>query len=196
VVSARTMSLDPRTGRLFVAAADTDPSPTPNGRPEIRPGTVTAADLRTANLIVRAPRQSGRLLRKADPKLAGGQRASADNRRLAGPASSAWSPPPGWSLAAGASSPATRRDRASRILRRDALHAGLEGSSRGQDPSAGSCASARSSPHPIAWLHRSDDSLDYSGGVRLNQPQSTRARLSRRSAAGRFGSVSMACGSC
>lgn len=40
VVSARTMSVDPRTGRLFVAAADTDPSPTPGGRPQVRPGTV------------------------------------------------------------------------------------------------------------------------------------------------------------
>lgn len=39
-VSARTMSLDPRTGRLFVAAADTDPNPTPGGRPKVRPGTL------------------------------------------------------------------------------------------------------------------------------------------------------------
>ena len=39
-VSGRTMSLDPRTGRLFVAAADTDPSPTPGGRPRPRPGTL------------------------------------------------------------------------------------------------------------------------------------------------------------
>jgi DNA-binding beta-propeller fold protein YncE len=39
-VSARTMSLDPKTGRLFVAAADTDPNPTPGGRPKVRPGTL------------------------------------------------------------------------------------------------------------------------------------------------------------
>ena len=41
-VSARTMTLDPTTGRLFVIAADTDPSPTPGGRPHVRPGTVHA----------------------------------------------------------------------------------------------------------------------------------------------------------
>lgn len=40
VVSARTMDVDPSTGRLFVAAADTDPSPTADGRPHIMPGTV------------------------------------------------------------------------------------------------------------------------------------------------------------
>ncbi len=39
-VSARTMAADPRTGRLFVVAADTDPSATPGGRPRTRPGTV------------------------------------------------------------------------------------------------------------------------------------------------------------
>ncbi|HEX3422188.1 MAG TPA: YncE family protein [Sphingomicrobium sp.] len=39
-VSARTMSVDPKTGRLFVAGANTDPSPTPNGRPQVRPGTL------------------------------------------------------------------------------------------------------------------------------------------------------------
>lgn len=39
LVSARTMSVDPSTGRLFVAAADTDPSATPGGRPRVRPGT-------------------------------------------------------------------------------------------------------------------------------------------------------------
>jgi DNA-binding beta-propeller fold protein YncE len=39
-VSGRTMSLDPGTGRLFVAAADTDPSPTPGGRPRPLPGTL------------------------------------------------------------------------------------------------------------------------------------------------------------
>jgi DNA-binding beta-propeller fold protein YncE len=39
-VSGRTMSLDPETGRLYVAAADTDPSPAPGGRPRARPGTL------------------------------------------------------------------------------------------------------------------------------------------------------------
>lgn len=39
VVSARTMSLDPRSGRLFVAGADTDPDPA-GGRPHVRPGTL------------------------------------------------------------------------------------------------------------------------------------------------------------
>ena len=40
IVSARTMTVDPETGRLFVAAADTDPNPTPGGRPKVRPGTL------------------------------------------------------------------------------------------------------------------------------------------------------------
>ena len=39
-VSGRTMAVDPVTGRLFVAAADTDPSPTPGGRPRPRAGTL------------------------------------------------------------------------------------------------------------------------------------------------------------
>lgn len=39
-VSGRTMDVDPRSGRLFVAAADTDPSPTPGGRAHPRPGTL------------------------------------------------------------------------------------------------------------------------------------------------------------
>ena len=39
-ISGRTMSLDPQSGRLFVAVADTDPSPTPGGRPHVRPGTL------------------------------------------------------------------------------------------------------------------------------------------------------------
>jgi DNA-binding beta-propeller fold protein YncE len=39
-VSARTMAVDPKTGKLFVAAADTDPSPDPDGRPKVRPGTL------------------------------------------------------------------------------------------------------------------------------------------------------------
>jgi DNA-binding beta-propeller fold protein YncE len=38
-VSGRTMSVDPASGRLFIVAADTDPSPTPGGRPRARPGT-------------------------------------------------------------------------------------------------------------------------------------------------------------
>ena len=40
VVSGRTMAVDPLSGRLFVAAADTDPSPLPGGRPRPRPGTL------------------------------------------------------------------------------------------------------------------------------------------------------------
>ena len=39
-VSGRTMAVDPVSGRLFVAAADTDPSATPGGRPRPRPGTL------------------------------------------------------------------------------------------------------------------------------------------------------------
>ena len=39
-VSGRTMAVDPATGRLFVAAADTDPSATPGARPKVRPGTL------------------------------------------------------------------------------------------------------------------------------------------------------------
>jgi YVTN family beta-propeller protein len=41
-VSGRTMTLDPATSRLFVIAADTDPTSTPGGRPHVRPGTVRA----------------------------------------------------------------------------------------------------------------------------------------------------------
>lgn len=40
-VSARTMSVDPKSGWLFVPAAETDPSATPGGRPRVRPGTST-----------------------------------------------------------------------------------------------------------------------------------------------------------
>ncbi len=39
VVGARTMATDPRSGRLFVVASDTDSSATPGGRPRVRPGT-------------------------------------------------------------------------------------------------------------------------------------------------------------
>ena len=38
-VSGRTMAVDPSSGRLFIVAAETDPSPTPGGRPRPRPGT-------------------------------------------------------------------------------------------------------------------------------------------------------------
>jgi YVTN family beta-propeller protein len=38
-VSGRTMAVDPATGRLYIVAADTNPSPTPGGRPRPRPGT-------------------------------------------------------------------------------------------------------------------------------------------------------------
>lgn len=40
VVSARNMAVEPRSGRLFVVGADTDPTAVPGGRPRIRPGTV------------------------------------------------------------------------------------------------------------------------------------------------------------
>jgi hypothetical protein len=33
------MADDPTSGRLFIVAADTDPNPTPGGRPRVRPGT-------------------------------------------------------------------------------------------------------------------------------------------------------------
>lgn len=36
-ISGRTMDVDPDTGRLFVAASETDPSPTPGQRPRLRP---------------------------------------------------------------------------------------------------------------------------------------------------------------
>jgi DNA-binding beta-propeller fold protein YncE len=39
-VSARTMAVDPQTGRLFVLAADTDPPATPGGRPRPRSGSL------------------------------------------------------------------------------------------------------------------------------------------------------------
>jgi YVTN family beta-propeller protein len=38
-VSGRTMAVDPASGRLYIVAAQTDPSPTPGGRPHVRPGT-------------------------------------------------------------------------------------------------------------------------------------------------------------
>jgi YVTN family beta-propeller protein len=39
-VTARTMSLDPKTGRLYLAAADIDPQSPPNGRPRPVPGSL------------------------------------------------------------------------------------------------------------------------------------------------------------
>jgi YVTN family beta-propeller protein len=39
-LSARTMSIDPETGRLYIAALDTDPPAAPGGRPKPRPGTL------------------------------------------------------------------------------------------------------------------------------------------------------------
>jgi DNA-binding beta-propeller fold protein YncE len=39
-VSGRTMSLDPETGRLYIAASETDPAAAPGGRPRTRPGTL------------------------------------------------------------------------------------------------------------------------------------------------------------
>jgi len=48
-ISGRTMAVDPATGRLFVAAADTDPPATPGGRPRPRPGTLRLMILRPTN---------------------------------------------------------------------------------------------------------------------------------------------------
>lgn len=39
LVSARTMAADSKTGRLFVAGAETEPAATPKGRPVVKPGT-------------------------------------------------------------------------------------------------------------------------------------------------------------
>jgi len=39
-LSGRTMGVDEATGHLFVAAADTEPNPTPGGRPHVLPGTL------------------------------------------------------------------------------------------------------------------------------------------------------------
>lgn len=38
-VTGRTLALDPASGRLFIVAAETDPSPTQGGRPRAKPGT-------------------------------------------------------------------------------------------------------------------------------------------------------------
>jgi len=38
-ISGRTMAIDPESGRLYIVAAETDPSPTPGGRARPRPGT-------------------------------------------------------------------------------------------------------------------------------------------------------------
>lgn len=40
MVSARTMTVDPATGRLFVAGAEVDPAHVQNGRPAIKPGSL------------------------------------------------------------------------------------------------------------------------------------------------------------
>lgn len=40
IVSARTMAVDSKTGRLFVAGAETGPASTPQGRPVVKPGTL------------------------------------------------------------------------------------------------------------------------------------------------------------
>lgn len=40
LVSARTMSVDPKSGRLFVAGAETDPSTVAGARPKVRPGSL------------------------------------------------------------------------------------------------------------------------------------------------------------
>ncbi|HWE46810.1 MAG TPA: YncE family protein [Caulobacteraceae bacterium] len=39
-VTGRTMGVDPKTGRVFIAAADVDPTPGPNGRPRAKPGSL------------------------------------------------------------------------------------------------------------------------------------------------------------
>jgi DNA-binding beta-propeller fold protein YncE len=39
-ISGRTMSIDPETGRLYIAALEMDPATTPGGRPKPRPGTL------------------------------------------------------------------------------------------------------------------------------------------------------------
>jgi YVTN family beta-propeller protein len=39
-VSGRTMAIDPRSGRIYIAASDTDPGPTPADRPRPRPGSL------------------------------------------------------------------------------------------------------------------------------------------------------------
>ena len=39
-VTGRTMGIDPATGRLFVAAADVDPTPQANGRPKVMAGSL------------------------------------------------------------------------------------------------------------------------------------------------------------
>jgi YVTN family beta-propeller protein len=48
-VSGRTMTVDPTSGRLFIVAAETDPSPTPGGRPRARPGTTRVMIFDPAN---------------------------------------------------------------------------------------------------------------------------------------------------
>ena len=58
-MGARTMAVDPASGRLFVAAADTDPAATPGGRPHVRPGTL--------RLMMFDPRSPGPLSNPAWP---------------------------------------------------------------------------------------------------------------------------------
>jgi DNA-binding beta-propeller fold protein YncE len=48
-VSGRTMAVDSATGRLYVAAADTDPPASPGGRPRPRPGTLRLMILEPTN---------------------------------------------------------------------------------------------------------------------------------------------------
>jgi DNA-binding beta-propeller fold protein YncE len=39
-ITGRTMAVDPRTGRLYVAAAEVDPPATPGGAPRRKPGSL------------------------------------------------------------------------------------------------------------------------------------------------------------
>jgi YVTN family beta-propeller protein len=48
-VSGRTMDVDPATGRLFIVAAETEPNPTPGGRPHAKPGTTQVMIFDPAN---------------------------------------------------------------------------------------------------------------------------------------------------
>ena len=48
-ISGRTMAVDPTTGRLFIAAADTELNPTAGGRPHVMPGTLRIMVFEPAN---------------------------------------------------------------------------------------------------------------------------------------------------